>query len=54
MFCIVLGSRLASIGDYCVTSAAVVNDGVDNDCDGAIDEELGNGIDDDGDGYIGK
>ena len=48
-----LGQRLASIGDYCTTSVAVANDGLDNDCDGQIDEELANGIDDDGDGFIG-
>lgn len=52
LFCY-LGQRLASIGDYCTTSVAVANDGLDNDCDGQIDEELANGIDDDGDGYIG-
>lgn len=49
-----LGTRLASIGSYCVVSTPVVNDGLDNDCDGQIDEELQNGLDDDGDGAIGK
>lgn len=35
-------------------SASIANDGMDNDCDGSIDEELMNGIDDDGDGRIGE
>ncbi|XP_067948898.1 uncharacterized protein [Watersipora subatra] len=46
------GTRLASIGAYCKESSSVSNDGLDNDCDGSIDEELLNGIDDDGDGMI--
>ena len=29
-------------------------DGIDNDCDGKIDEELLDGIDSDGDGRIGE
>jgi len=44
---------LASIGDYCVQSANSANDGKDNDCDGRIDEEIANGVDDDGDGLVG-
>lgn len=47
-------ARYANIGDYCVTSDPSPNDGEDNDCDGMIDEELPNGVDDDGDGLIGK
>ena len=31
---------------------AIAGDGVDNDCDGAIDEERRNGKDDDGDGKV--
>ncbi|XP_067937267.1 serine-rich adhesin for platelets-like isoform X2 [Watersipora subatra] len=46
------GMRLAKTGSYCKASTSLVNDGVDNDCDGLIDEELHNGIDDDGDGDI--
>lgn len=30
----------------------VPGDGIDNDCDGRIDEEMDNKIDDDGDGMI--
>lgn len=48
------GQRLASIGDYCTATTAVANDGLDNDCDNQIDEELANGVDDDGDGLVGR
>lgn len=29
-------------------------DGIDNDCDNRVDEEILNGIDDDGDGSVGR
>ncbi|KAL4231142.1 Thrombospondin type 1 repeat-containing protein [Mactra antiquata] len=46
-----LGLRLADINVPCVPSTMEVADGINNDCDDYIDEELcGNGIDDDGDG----
>lgn len=48
------GMRLAPIGDFCTPSNGLSKDGLDNDCDDRIDEELLNGIDDDGDGLIGK
>ncbi|XP_013411296.1 uncharacterized protein LOC106174328 isoform X10 [Lingula anatina] len=45
------GMRLAPINEPCNRTSQSVDDGLDNDCDGRIDEELcGNGIDDDGDG----
>ncbi|XP_063443799.1 SCO-spondin-like isoform X2 [Mytilus trossulus] len=48
------GMRMAPINEICVPSATVVGDGIDNDCDGLIDEELctteNQGRDDDGDG----
>ncbi|XP_071130861.1 uncharacterized protein [Mytilus edulis] len=48
------GMRMAPINEICVPSATVVGDGIDNDCDGLIDEELctteNQGQDDDGDG----
>ncbi|OWF44660.1 Hemicentin-1 [Mizuhopecten yessoensis] len=48
------GMRMAGINTICVPSTTVVGDGIDNDCDGLIDEELCNaenlGNDDDGDG----
>ncbi|OWF44661.1 SCO-spondin-like [Mizuhopecten yessoensis] len=48
------GMRMAGINTICVPTATVVGDGVDNDCDGLIDEELctteNQGRDDDGDG----
>lgn len=46
------GLRLAPIALPCSTSTTVPGDGIDNDCDGRIDEELANGIDDDDDALI--
>ena len=46
------GQRVAPLGEFCVKSLSVVDDGLDNDCDDLVDEELLNGIDDDGDGRI--
>ena len=34
----------------CVRTAVVPGDGIDNDCDGKIDEEVRDGKDDDNDG----
>ena len=48
------GARLSWIGDFCTKSNSTAGDGIDNDCDDQIDEELHNGVDDDGDGLIGK
>ena len=36
----------------CVRSEAIAGDGIDNDCDGRIDEEVKDGKDNDGDGDI--
>ena len=51
----VLGMRIANIYDACVNSSKPYGgngDGVDNDCDNVIDEEILNKIDDDKDGRI--
>ena len=49
-----VGMRLAPINAPCTpTSADKINDGLDNDCDGEIDEEIcADGVDDDGDGRV--
>ncbi|CAC5417849.1 Adhesion G protein-coupled receptor B2,Coadhesin,Thrombospondin-1,Mucin-like protein,Hemicentin-1,Adhesion G protein-coupled receptor B3,Thrombospondin-2 [Mytilus coruscus] len=48
------GMRMAKINSICVPTSTVVGDGIDNDCDGLIDEELctteNQNKDDDGDG----
>ncbi|XP_019627194.1 PREDICTED: uncharacterized protein LOC109472059 [Branchiostoma belcheri] len=36
----------------CTNTTAVINDGVDNDCDGQTGEEIPNGLDDDQDGMV--
>ncbi|XP_035699745.1 IgGFc-binding protein-like isoform X2 [Branchiostoma floridae] len=46
------GLRLASFSNNCVMTVPMAGDGVDNDCDRLVDEELLNGRDDDGDGLI--
>ncbi|XP_066269367.1 IgGFc-binding protein-like [Branchiostoma lanceolatum] len=46
------GLRLAKIAAPCQVTQPIPADGEDNDCDQRIDEELPNGIDDDGDGLI--
>ncbi|XP_078681185.1 IgGFc-binding protein-like [Branchiostoma floridae x Branchiostoma belcheri] len=46
------GLRLASFSTDCVMTVPAPGDGVDNDCDRQVDEELLNGRDDDGDGLI--
>ncbi|XP_069104234.1 IgGFc-binding protein-like [Argopecten irradians] len=51
-----VGLRLANINQPCTVTVDGMEDGLDNDCDGRIDEELCTGIytgiDDDGDGRI--
>lgn len=46
------GQRLAKIAAQCDQTKTVQADGIDNDCDRRIDEELFNKLDDDGDGRI--
>ena len=47
------GMRATPVSAPCTASgAAEPGDGLDNDCDGAVDEELPNGVDDDGDGAV--
>ncbi|CAH1261570.1 FCGBP [Branchiostoma lanceolatum] len=47
-----LGLRLENVSDQCQITETVWGDGVDNDCDKRVDEELLDGRDDDGDGLI--
>ena len=50
-----LGMRITAIYDACVITQTTIGgngDGIDNDCDNKIDEEILNGKDDDGDGLI--
>jgi hypothetical protein len=46
------GSRLARIAETCTQAEIEQGDGIDNDCDHRIDEEIFNGQDDDGDGKV--
>ncbi|XP_062607186.1 uncharacterized protein LOC134268975 [Saccostrea cucullata] len=46
------GMRLTSINTPCIIVPSSHGDGLDNDCDRKIDEEIDNGQDDDGDGLI--
>ncbi|XP_033759667.1 uncharacterized protein LOC117341916 [Pecten maximus] len=46
------GTRMANVNEPCSRSTTIAGDVVDNDCDGFIDEELPNALDDDGDGEI--
>lgn len=43
---------LLPTGSYCTPSEMSDSDSADNDCDYRVDEELLNGVDDDGDGLI--
>ena len=45
---------MSPIGDFCTLTNTTAGDGLDNDCDDQIDEELENGVDDDADGLIGE
>ncbi|MGJ0486975.1 MAG: hypothetical protein ACR65R_20910 [Methylomicrobium sp.] len=46
------GNRLANIANPCTPAETEQGDGIDNDCDHKIDEELFNERDDDGDGKV--
>jgi hypothetical protein len=46
------GIRIYTSDSNCVKTKMIPADGIDNDCDGRIDEEIFNDIDDDGDGKI--
>ncbi|XP_014667289.1 PREDICTED: IgGFc-binding protein-like [Priapulus caudatus] len=46
------GFRLTPIAAACKPTPPVDGDGVDNDCDGLVDEELQDDVDNDGDGLI--
>eukprot|EP00105_Crassostrea_gigas_P023961 XP_011444035.1 PREDICTED: SCO-spondin isoform X3 [Crassostrea gigas] len=52
------GMRLAKVNAVCIPTPTVTGDGIDNDCDGKIDEELctpeNKNKDDDGDGKINE
>ena len=36
----------------CLQTVAIESDGIDNDCDGKVDEEIRDRVDNDGDGLI--
>lgn len=44
--------RMAPLWESCKETSETRADGLDNDCDGRIDEELLNNVDDDGDGRV--
>ncbi|XP_061184993.1 uncharacterized protein LOC133193009 [Saccostrea echinata] len=52
------GMRMAKVNAICIPTPTVTGDGIDNDCDGKIDEELctpeNKNKDDDGDGKINE
>merc|ERR1719242_2460423 len=51
-YAFIAGTRMAQINIICVPTSTTPGDVVDNDCDGAVDEEANDGIDNDGDGQI--
>lgn len=52
MFYHVYFSGMRLVSRQCTPTTQVSGDGVDNDCDGSVDEELCNGVDDDADNAV--